>query len=81
MEYKKIPLEEQLQKAYGGRRIHPEYQRARRIDAEPMNLWDTSQIIGSVFRENKYLAVDVCAYYSGLFLHFIQFSMKRYCYK
>lgn len=29
------------------------YQRARHTDAEPMNLWEISQLIGSVWLERK----------------------------
>ncbi len=56
------------------------HQRARRKDAEPMNLWgNTSQLIGSVFGEKK--LIIICAYCGSLLLHFIQFSMERYCHK
>ena len=57
------------------------HQGVRRKDAEPMNLWDNSQLIGSVFRWKAYLIFVVCTYCGDLFLHFVQPFMKRYCHK
>ena len=54
------------------------HQRARRKDAEPMNLWETSQLIGSVCQKDKYLVVDFRTYCGSLFLHFIQLFVERY---
>ena len=54
------------------------YERARRTDAEPMNLWETSQLIGSVCQKDKYLVVVFRVYCRSLFLHFIQFFVERY---
>ncbi len=46
--------------------------------AEPMNLWETSQLIGSVCQKDKYLVVVFRVYCRSLFLHFIQFFVERY---
>ena len=49
--------------------------------AEPMNLWETSQLIGSVCLKDKYLVVDFRTYCDSLFLHLIQLFVERYCHE
>ena len=43
-----------------------------------MNLWETSQLIGSVCQKDKNLVVVFRAYCGSLFLHLIQLFVERY---